>query len=271
MIVFILSLLFSQFVTRCFCLDEWIRPASHETVTNGSNYDTLRTSDLLADFNYNCSACDTTKVDSCLLPGENNNEYFKIDSRCSKFCDRLSANKGLGDIDVETTRQYSWDVNVPESATYIERVNWTLRFVPHNGKCVDDNQRITSWPFYMKADTTVTPASISSSSASSSSTSATSSASLSATSSSESSSIPPSTATPTSTTAPIADNAPSTSRTGLSTGAKAGIGAGIGGLAAVLGAAALVIFLQARKSREHAQSWFSQRVVPEKEMPMRVA
>jgi hypothetical protein len=32
-----------------------------------------------------------------------------------------------------------------------------------------------------------------------------------------------------------------------------------------------VSFLQARKSREHGQSWFSQRVNPEKEVPMIVA
>jgi hypothetical protein len=258
MITFILFLLFSGFVTRCFCLDEWIRPKLHETVTNGSIYDLTWTTDLLADFRYNCSACDTTHVDLCLLPGANTKAYFKIDSRCFQKCDRLSANGFTGGIDVESTRQYSWDVNVPTSATYIKQVDWALRFIPHNGDCFDDNQRITSWPFYLQADTTVTPASISSSTASSSSTSATSS-------------IPTSTATPTSTTSPLAESAPSTSKAGLSIGAKAGIGAGIGGLATLLCVAALVIFLQARKSREHAQSTFSQRVGPEKEMPMRVA
>jgi hypothetical protein len=278
MIAFILFLLCTEFVTRCLggqIQDSWLRPAYHDTITNGTSYDVTWAPDLPISFWQFCSACDTTKVDLCLRPGTNRNSYATIGSKCSKFCDRLLAKDILGGIDIVATQHYFWDVSI--DASDVNQIDWILRFIPYQGDCFDDTQQVSSWHFYIEANTTVTTESTSSSSTSSSTTSSKSSSSTpssSTTSTSSTSTSPPDSAstaaTPTTTAEPIAESVPSTSNAGLSIGAKAGIGAGVG-LAGLLCVAALVSFLQARKSREHAQSWFSQRVVPEKEMPMRVA
>jgi hypothetical protein len=82
--IFILLLICSEFVTRCFgqtVQDAWLHPDHYESITNGSSYEVMWSPDIVDLFGYYCSDCDTSKVDLCLQPSSNRDFNVTIGSK----------------------------------------------------------------------------------------------------------------------------------------------------------------------------------------------
>lgn len=277
MIVTILMLLCSELAVQCSgqsVQDSWTRPALNESIINGSEYDITWSTDLLAQFADYCSSCATTKLDVCVQPYAHKDFHTIIGSKCSRCYDQLLANTVIEGINIDATIKYSWNVDV-SAANISQEIEdgWVIRFIPFDGNCDDENQQISSYPFFIREAaapsivSTTSSTSPTSSPKPSSSTSSTGNGSNTGSSSTADTtpSASPSPDPQSDLTAPTGAEEASLPVPGLSTGAKAGIGAGIG-LAVILSAAALLLFFRAKSSRKHAHSWFNkQRILPEKE------